>query len=59
MWYEIAPDVSEGFCNELEEAGYDAEMVLLEGSDHKDLMDASSEAFAAAVQTTLEVVESS
>ena len=58
MWYEIAPDVSEAFCTELEEAGYQVEMAVLEGADHKDLMDASSAAFTAAVQTTLEVVES-
>ncbi len=55
MWYDIEPEVSEAFCTTLENAGYDAEMRTLPDSGHKDLMNASSTAFRAVVDTALEV----
>jgi acetyl esterase/lipase len=58
MWYEIPPAVSDEFCTTLEEAGYAAEMTVLEGSDHKDLMDPASAAFAEAVQATVALIGS-
>ncbi len=54
-WYEIPRQVSVEFHQALVEAGYDAELTLLDGPSHIGLTLPSSEAFEVAVQQVLQV----
>jgi acetyl esterase/lipase len=54
-WYETPRDVSVDFNQVLLEAGYDAELTLLEGASHGSLLSLGSEAFDVTVQQALQV----
>lgn len=54
-WYEVPRQVSVEFHQALAEAGYSAELTLLDGPSHIGLTVPSSEAFEVAVQQVLQV----
>jgi acetyl esterase/lipase len=54
-WYEIPRQISVEFHQALAEAGYDAEVTLLDGPSHIGLTLPSSKAFEVAVQQALQV----
>lgn len=53
-WYEIPRSVSVDFHQALVEAGYDADLTLVDDSSHTGLTSTSQEAFAIAVDLALE-----
>jgi acetyl esterase/lipase len=57
-WWDIAPQVSMDFHQVLADAGYDVELVVVEGSDHTDLTSSSSDALAVMVEQVMEVAGS-
>ena len=54
-WHEVPRQVSVEFHQALAEAGYDAEVTLLDGPSHLGLTIPSSKAFEEAVQQVLQV----
>ena len=54
-WYEVPRQVSVEFHQALAEAGYDAEVTLLDGPSHLGLTNSSSKAFEETVQQVLQV----
>jgi acetyl esterase/lipase len=52
MWYDVPPAVTEDFGRQLETAGYDVEVTILEGATHVDVMNPDTEAFQEVVAQT-------
>jgi hypothetical protein len=57
-WWDIAPQVSMDFHQVLADAGYDVELVVVEGADHTDLTTSSSDALAVMVEQVIKVAGS-
>jgi len=58
-WYETPPQVSIEFHQALADAGYDVELIVVEGAHHTDLTSTYSDAFALMVQQVIELARSS
>jgi len=58
-WYDVPPELSIDFHQALADAGYDAELIVLEGASHIDLTKSDSEAFGLMVQQVMELASSS
>ncbi len=56
LWYEVKPEVSNDMHQALVDAGYDAELTVLEGATHRDLSSQYSEVFAVTIQEVMEFV---
>jgi acetyl esterase/lipase len=54
-WYEVPRAVSVEFHQALVEAGYEAELILLEGANHTALRREGTEAFAETVQQVMQI----
>lgn len=54
-WYEVPQAVSVDFQQALDEAGYDVEIVLVDGASHLAMGTSRNEAFETAVSQTLEM----
>ncbi len=57
-WWDLAPQVSIDFHQALADAGYDVELVVVEGADHTDLTTSTSDALAVLVEQVMEVARS-
>ena len=53
--YEVPLEESVEFCHAPVEAGYDAELTVVEGASNSDVLSRSSEAFEIVVQQVLQV----
>jgi acetyl esterase/lipase len=58
-WYDVQPEVSVEFHQALVEAGYDVELILVEGASHTDLTKHYSDAFAMTVELVMELARDS
>ena len=58
-WYDVLPEVSIEFHQALADAGYDVELIVVEGAVHSALTTSSSEAFALTVQQVMELADRS
>ena len=58
-WWDVPPEVSIEFHQALADAGYDVELIVVDGADHTDLTSSYSDAFALAVQQVMELARSS
>ena len=58
-WYDVLPQVSIEFHQALADAGYDVELIVVEGAAHTALLSRSSDAFALVVQQVMELARSS
>ena len=58
-WYDVLPQVSIEFHQALADAGYDVELIGVEGAHHTDLTSLYSDAFALTVQQVMELARSS
>jgi len=56
-WYDVQPEVAMEFHQALVEAGYDVELIFVEGASHTDLTNQShsSDAFAITVELVMEL----
>ncbi|MCP4303399.1 MAG: hypothetical protein GY788_00660 [bacterium] len=53
-WYDLLPEVSEDFERSLSEAGYDVELITVDGANHSGWI-GGGPAFDEVVNTTLEL----
>ncbi len=58
-WFDVRPEESIELQQALVDAGYDVELTILEGTDHRDCNIAISDAFALMVQQVMEVARNS
>ena len=58
-WYDWPPDVSIEFHQALEEAGYDAEVVIVEGAAHGDIINRFGEAYPQIIQLLVNAAQHS
>lgn len=57
-WYDVPPEVSREFYQALADAGYDVELIIVEGAIHTDLSNTYSEVFALTLPLVFELAHS-